>query len=113
MPEKVMLVGPFLSILLPLIGPAVAIFPTESAMLRLFVDALFVSVPAGTFVVRLSHASAAFRPPAPPSLAVQPIETSFACHAPSGDPQVTAGAFRSILLPLIGPAVTVCPTASL
>jgi hypothetical protein len=44
------IIGGLLSTLFPLIGPAVAQFPTPSQILRLFVTALFVSVPDGTFV---------------------------------------------------------------
>ena len=46
-------VGAFLSILFPDTGPAVAEFPTASATLLLFVEALSVSDTAATFVDKL------------------------------------------------------------
>src|SRR2546429_9801506 len=106
MPANVMFVGAFLSTLFPVIGPAAVLLPAASPTLLPFVDALLVSVPAATLDVKLKLASAALARPEPPSLAVHAIETSDACHAPSAEPQLTVGALRSILLPVIGPAVT-------
>jgi hypothetical protein len=102
-------VGAFLSTLLPAIGPAVAQAPTLSQTCRLFVEALGVSVPAPTAVVRLKPASAAFANPDPLSLAVQAIATSLLCHALSAAPHETVGAFLSTLLPASGPIVVHVP----
>src|SRR5437867_1398208 len=106
------MLGPFLSTLLPETGPAVVELATASATLRVPVEALFVSVPAGTAVDRLNDASAGLARPEPPSVAVQAMLTSVACQTPSGDPHDTVGAFRSTLLPEYGPAVAELPTAS-
>ena len=62
---------------------------------RLFVAALAVSVPAGTLVVRLKLASAAFASPDPTSLAVHAIVTSLLCHAPSAAAHDTCGGVAS------------------
>src|SRR5205814_2561576 len=47
-----------------------------------------------------------------PSTAEQPRLTFEPCQAPSGESQETTGAFLSILLPAIGPAVTQLPAVS-
>src|SRR5262245_21325878 len=93
--------GALLSTLLPLIGPAVTELPTASDTARTLVEVLAVSVPADTFVVRLKLESAALARPEPPSAALQAIETSAACHSPSAEPQDSAGAFLSTLLPVM------------
>ena len=54
-----LIVGAFLSTLLPEMGPAVAELPTPSITARLLVEALGVSVPAATLVLRLKLASPA------------------------------------------------------
>src|SRR5262245_51913050 len=90
------MLGAFLSTLLPLMGPAVAVLPARSAMLRLPVVALAVSVSLGTVVLRVKLASAAFASPDPPSLAVQAMLTSLACHRPSALPHETLGGVLSI-----------------
>ena len=63
----------------------------------LFVEAFAVSVFTGTFVVKLKSASTASFKPEMLSLAVQGMLTSFACHAPSAEPQEREGADLSIL----------------
>jgi hypothetical protein len=105
-------VGAFLSIWLPPIGPADAELPTASATVRLPVDAFAVSAPAATLVDNEKLASPALASPEPPSAAVQPIETSAACQTPSAEPQLTAGAFLSILLPMIEAAALELPALS-
>ena len=50
--------------------------------------------------------------PDPPSVAVQWIVTSPACHSPSEVPHVTSGALRSIWLGPTGPAWVVFPATS-
>src|SRR5262245_60852284 len=87
--------GAFLSTLLPLSGPAVVALPARSATLWLPVAALAVSVPVGTLVLRVKLASAAFASPDPPSLAVQAMLTSLACHRPSALPHDTPGGVLS------------------
>src|SRR6266545_1970809 len=104
--------GPFLSTLLPLIGPAVAELPTASPTAWVPVEALASSVSAGTLVDRENLASAGLTKPEPASLAVQAILTSLPCQFPSALPHETVGAFLSTLLPLIGPAVAELPTPS-
>src|SRR5438093_8234786 len=106
------MLGPFLSTMLAETGPAVEELPTASATALVPVEALEVSVPEGTVVLRLNVASAEFARPEPPSEAAQAMLTSLACHEPLAEPQVTAGAFLSTLLPAIGPAVAALPTAS-
>src|SRR5438552_1230126 len=106
------MLGPFLSTLLPETGPAVAELPTASATDLLPVDALGVSVLAGTVVLRLNVASAGLARPAPPSEAVQAMLTSAGCQDPSAEPQLTAGALRSTLLPPSGPAWVELPATS-
>ena len=68
--------------------------PTMSQTWRLFVAALAVSVPAGTLVVRLKLASAAFARPDSRSLAVHAMVTSLLCHAPSAAAHDSAAASR-------------------
>src|SRR2546427_5004599 len=106
------MLGPFLSILLPETGPAVVELATPSATLRVPVEALVVSVPAGTAVDRLNDASAGLARPEPPSVAVQAMLASVACQTPSADPHEITGDLRSTLLPEYGPAVAELPTAS-
>ena len=50
-------VGAFLSTLMPVIGPAVVLLSALSKTLRLLVEAVLVSVPVATLVVRLKFAS--------------------------------------------------------
>src|SRR5206468_1776410 len=68
------------------------------------VEALFVSVPAATVVDMSKLPSPELASPDPPSEAEQAMVTSLACQAPSGEPQLTLGAFRSTLMPVHGPA---------
>src|SRR4029450_9197025 len=70
--------GGRLSTLLPITGPAVAELPTASPTVFEPVEALLVTVPAATLVVREKVSSAAGATPEPPSLALQALETSFA-----------------------------------
>jgi len=91
------MLGAFLSILLPAIGPAVVEFPALSATLRLLVEALLVSVLLATFIVRLKLASAVFARPEVASLALHAMLTSLACHALSAVPHDTIGAVLSTL----------------
>src|SRR5437016_4643831 len=94
------MLGTFLSTLLPLIGPAVVALPARSATLRLFVAALAVSLLLGTVVLRVKFAFAAFARPDAPSLAVQAMLTSLTCHRPSALPHNTLGGVLSMLMPL-------------
>src|SRR5689334_19098576 len=87
--------GGFLSTMFPLYGPLVVLLPATSKTVRLPVEALLVSVPAGTDVTRLKLASAGLASPEFASLAVQARETSLACHSPSGKAQETEGAISS------------------
>src|SRR5262245_12424424 len=117
-----LMLGAFLSILLPLIGPAVALLPALSATLRLLVAALAFSVPLATLVERLKLASAAFARSEVASLAVQAIFTSLACQTLSAVPHATLGAVASrlmvtdwLLVPpaLVAEQVKVTPVVSL
>src|SRR5215470_9135815 len=87
--------GGFLSTMFGPIGPPIALFSATSNTVRLLVNALTVSVPAGTEVDRLKLASPEFANPERLSLDVQAITTSFACHNPSGEPQFTSGGMSS------------------
>src|SRR5262245_23460412 len=87
--------GPFLSILLPPIGPAVTHRPALSQTTRLFVAALAFSLPAGTAVTSENDASAALASPDPESVAVQASGTLSACHRPSGAAHEREGAMVS------------------
>ncbi len=75
-------------------------------------ETLASSVLAGRVVERSKLWSAGSGMPDPPSVAVQWIVTSFACHSPSELPQETSGAFRSIMLGPMGPAWVWFPTRS-
>src|SRR5712691_8356604 len=88
--------GGFLATMFGPIGPWLVLLPATSNTVRLFVNALAVSVPAGTEVVKLKLASAGLANPERLSVAAQGMATSFACHNPSGDPHVTEGGVRSI-----------------
>ena len=68
--------GAFLSTMMPVIGPAVTLFPTLSVTVTMFVEALAVSVPFATLVVRVKLAGEAR--PEPPSFAMQEMLTSVA-----------------------------------
>src|SRR4029077_10993188 len=92
----IVITGRFLSTIFGPIGPCAVLLPATSNTVRLFVNALAVSVPAGTKVVKLKLASAPLANPERLSLAEQAITTSLACHKPSGDPQFTEGGVRSI-----------------
>src|SRR5712691_5544287 len=96
----------------PATGPAVVLLPTASLIVRLSVEALLSSLPAGTLVDNEKPAGEPASSPDPPSAAVQAIETLPTCHAPSAVAQFTLGAFLSTLFPEIGPAVAQFPTAS-
>src|SRR5207244_4216887 len=105
-------VGGFRSTLLPVIGPAVAQFPTTSHTWCEPVEAFAFSVPAATVVVSEKLASAEAASPEPVSDAVQASETFWACQAESAAAQLSCGAARSTLLPPIGPAVAQLPATS-
>src|SRR5262245_8576326 len=93
--------GPFRSIRLPGIGPAVAQLPARSQITRLSVPALASSEPKPTEVISRNDASPELASPIPVSLAVQASETLSACQAPSAAAQETAGAVTSgALLPI-------------
>ncbi len=85
-------VGPRLSTMLPVMGPAVVQLPAASHTLRLAVAASAVSVPWGTAVARENEPSAGSARPEPTSVAVQAMLTSPACHCPSAATHSTSGA---------------------
>src|SRR5260221_12014323 len=87
--------GGVLSTIFGPIGPAVTLLPATSDTPTLLVKALAVSVPAGTEVVRLKLACPGLANPERLSLPVQWMDTSVACHRPSGDPQLTTGGISS------------------
>src|SRR5215207_9677147 len=87
--------GAFLSIMLPLIGPATELLPALSRTVLKSVDALLVSVLAATLVVRLKLASLAFFKPAGASVAVHAMDTSVACQTPSAVPHTITGGVLS------------------
>src|SRR5439155_16283904 len=89
----------------PEMGPAEEQLFTASQTFREPVEALFVSVPAATVVDMSKLPSPELASPDPPSEAEQAMVTSLACQAPSGEPQLTLGTFRSTLMPVNGPAV--------
>src|SRR5258707_779323 len=90
-----LMLGGFLSTMLPLIGPAAAQFPATSQTECVPVAALEVSVPAGTLAVSEKLASAGFTRPEPASLAEQGMLTSAGCQRLSGDPHVREGGVLS------------------
>src|SRR6266705_2698304 len=90
------MVGGLLSSLFPEIGPAVVQLPSLSQIDRVAVAPFAVSVPAETLVVRENDASTAFASPLWLSLAVQRIDTSRLCQAPSGAPHVMSGGAISV-----------------
>src|SRR5215471_4647871 len=98
--------GPLRSIIFPPITAAVQL-PAISQTRRLLVLAFASSVPVAIDVDSENDASLGFASPLPLSLAVHASVTLFACHAPSGEAQLTLGAIVSSggLLPLI-PAST-------
>src|SRR4051794_24596412 len=95
------MVGPFLSTLLPLMGSMVAQLVAMSHTVRLTVDALAVSNPAGTAVATASVASVGSANPDVASVAVHLMVASAACQLPSGAPQVTTGVVWSILIVVV------------
>src|SRR6266545_958051 len=95
------IVGAFLSIMLPLIGPPTVKFPATSNTVCVPVNALFVSVPAGTLVKSRKLASAGFARPDSASLAVQAMLTSVACQRPSAEPHNTTGSVLSMRTVLV------------
>src|SRR6266542_3570323 len=90
------MVGAFLSTMLPQTGPAVVELFARSRTAWVPVQALFVSVSAGTLVESEKLASARIARPDRLSKAVQAMLTSVACHRPSAVPQVTTGSVLSI-----------------
>jgi hypothetical protein len=76
------------------------------------VEAFEFSLPAATEVERLKLASDELARPEPPSKAVQASDTFELCQRPSAEAHEAEGGFRSILLPLIGPAVAQFPARS-
>src|SRR5258708_33157524 len=90
------MVGGFLSTMLPAMGPAVAQLPTMSQTWCVLVEALLVSVPAGTLVVSEKLVSAGLPRPEAESEAEQVMLTSLACQRPSGLAHEIAGGVLSI-----------------
>src|SRR3989442_3423266 len=76
------------------------------------VEALDVSDPLATVVLRVKLAGESPFKPDPPSWAVQFRVTLAPCQAVSVASQVNVGALRSTLIPEYGPAVVEFPTAS-
>src|SRR2546422_5107739 len=83
--------GAFLSTRLPPSGPAVVEFPTASVRVCVPVCALFVSVPAETFVDSENEADELR--PEPPSAAVQLRVTSLADQVVGAGSHVNVGPF--------------------
>src|SRR5262245_15692399 len=103
-----MIVGGFLSTLLPVIGPALVHPPMVLHTRRLSVAALAVSVPIGTFVIKLKLASTAFFSPNLASLAVHAMMASPLRQVPSDVPHDTCGGGaspRAIAMGLTKPSV--------
>src|SRR2546425_7989748 len=90
-----LMLGGFLSTMLPVIGPTVAQFAAKSQTECVPVAALEVSVPAGTLVLKLKLPSEEFARPDPASLAEQGMLTSAGCQRLSGDPHVMDGGVLS------------------
>src|SRR5947209_168685 len=90
-----LMLGGFLSIMLPAIGPAAEQFPATSHTGCVPVDAFAVSVPAGTLVLREKPASDGFARPEPESVATQGMLTSLACQRPSVPAQEMDGGVLS------------------
>src|SRR5262245_17103266 len=93
--------GPFRSTLFSPIGPAFAQFPARSQTARASVDALAVSVPAGTLVESEKLASDALDKPETASLELQAILASIPCHRPSAGPQEMFGECWSNLIVML------------
>src|SRR2546428_351187 len=89
------IVGAFLSTLMPPIGPAVAQLLIASQTWSEPVEAFEVSLPDGTLVESVKFASDAFARPDPKSDAVQASETSVACQSASGATHWRVGALVS------------------
>src|SRR3989442_5674049 len=89
------IVGAFLSTLMPPIGPAVAQLLIASQTWSEPVEAFAVSLPDGTLVERVKLASDALARPDPESAAVHASETSVACQSPSGCAHWRVGAVVS------------------
>src|SRR5262245_28507436 len=89
-----LMLGPFLSILWSMTGPAVAQFPAASQTWRVPVAAAPASVPAGPAVGRANAESPGTASPTA-SVAVQELVMSLACQKPSGLAHTTAGAVVS------------------
>src|SRR4030081_2641272 len=96
----------------PVMGPAVAQLPAASQTLFEPVEAEAVSVPAATAVVSENCAWLGSARPDTPSVAVQARVTSAELQAAGAAAQLIAGALRSTLMPVIGPAVVQFPAAS-
>src|SRR5262245_27549866 len=96
--DVIVIVGDFLSTLLPLIGSAVVQPPTVLQIWRLLVAALAVSVSGSTLVVKLKLASAGFANPDSGSLAVHAMLTLLICQSPSDAPHETCGEVGSATL---------------
>jgi hypothetical protein len=103
--------GAFLSTLRPVIGPAVMQLSKMSHSWRVPVDALFVSVPAATFVDSENDAGESARRPFE-SVAVQLMSMSSLCHKPSAGAHTYVGACLSIIQPAIGPTIVQLPSVS-
>jgi hypothetical protein len=102
--------GAELSIITPVIGPAVVQFPTASHTGVELVEAAALAVPAGA--AALSTMGAWLDRPDPESVAEQVNETMPWCQWPSALGQVTTGVVLSIITPVIGPTGAQFPTLS-
>ena len=105
-------VGARLSILTPVIGPAVAQLPALSQTWTEFVETFELAVPTAIDAVSVTVDWAGLDRPEPESLAVQVNVTVPVCQLESADGQETVGARLSILTPVIGPAVAQLPALS-
>src|SRR6266571_9338446 len=90
-----LILGGFLSTLMPTIGPAVAQLTATSQTARVPVVALDVSVPAETLVLSEKLASEELARPERVSVAEQGMTTSVGCQRLSGEPQVREGGVLS------------------
>src|SRR5206468_5584764 len=91
------MLGAFLSTRSPVYGPAEEQFPAASHTCRLGVDALLVSVPAGTLVERVKVESPVLPSPETPSLAWHEVDRSDELHTAGSDEHEMAGAAVSSL----------------
>jgi hypothetical protein len=95
-----LIAGAVLSILTPVIGPAVAQLPALSHTETEFVEALWLLVPGGMDAVRETLDWLGVASPDPTSVAVHAKETVPACQFASAVGQLTTGAALSIMNPV-------------